>query len=386
MTPGKPTFTIGVEEEYMLVDVQTRDVVSDPPAEILQQCRAVDGDRFVEPELLRSQIEVNTRVCHEVGELRENLAHLRSIVVESSRHYGLAPLAASTHPFARWQVQHHTNKARYDMLSSNMRSLARRVLVCGMHVHVGIEDDELRIQLMNQFTPFLPLLLALSTSSPFWEGQDSGLKSYRIPVFDTFPRTGLPERYQDFSEYQQQLEMLQRAGVIEDATVIWWDLRPSDRYPTLEMRITDICTDIEDAIALAALTQSLMHYLYRLHCTGKPLPDYPRFLVDQNRWRAIRYGFDEGMIDLSHSCVLPIEDYLVDIVDCVSEDAQALGCQHELQHLLGIPRRGTSAHMQLAVYQQALNSGHNHEQALNEVVDFLLNKTAAGISPGIARS
>ncbi len=374
-----PSFTIGVEEEYLLVDVESRDVVNDPPAELLERCRAVDGERFVEPELLRSQIEVNTRVCQQVGEIRKNLGHLRAIVASTSRQFGLAPIAASTHPFARWQVQHHTHKSRYDMLSRNMRSLARRVLVCGMHVHVGIEDNDLRIQLMNQFTNFLPLFLALSTSSPFWEGQDSGLKSYRIPVFDTFPRTGLPQQYQNFNEYRHQVDILRNVGVIDDATVIWWDLRPSDRYPTLEMRITDMCTDIDDAIALAALTQALMHYLYRLLLAGNSQMNYPRFLVDQNRWRAIRYGYDEGLIDFSNSTVKSIDEWLEDIVERVSEDAVELGCMDELQRVLTIPQRGTSAHQQLACYQQARDEGHDHRQALSQVVDALISKTTEGI-------
>jgi len=379
MKPTMPSFTIGLEEEYLLVDRETRDVVNDPPQEILQQCRGCDGDRFVEPELLRSQIEVNTRVCNTVAEIRENLAHLRRIIVQTSERYGMAPVAASTHPFARWQQQHHTNKERYDMLTRDMCSLAKRVLVCGMHVHIGIENDELRIKLMNQLSHFLPLLLALSTSSPFWEGQDSGLKSYRLPVFDSFPRTGLPERYENYAEYRRHVDTLQQAGVIDDATVIWWDLRISDRYPTLEMRITDMCTDIDDAIALAALTQCLLHYLYRLQSRHMHWHDYPRFLVDQNRWRAIRYGYDEGMIDFSHAKIIPVADILQEVVEMVTEDAHELDCLAELKSVLQIPERGTSAHLQLKVYQQALANGNSQEKALQSVVDFLIEKTAEGL-------
>ena len=379
MKSPRPSFTIGVEEEYLLVDRATRDVVSEPPAEILQQCRANEDDRSIEPELLRSQIEVNTRVCNTVAEIRDNLKHLRRIVVQTSKQFGMAPVAVSTHPFAHWQRQHHTPKQRYDMLTRNMRSLAKRVLVCGMHVHVGIEDDELRVNLMNQFSHFLPLLLALSTSSPFWEGQDSGLKSYRLPVFDGFPRTGLPERYANYAEYRSHVETLQRVGIIEDATVIWWDLRISDRYPTLEMRITDMCTDINDAVALAALTQCLLHYLYRLHSKHMHWHAYHRFLVDQNRWRAIRYGYDEGMIDFAHAKITPVSDVLHEVVTMVAEDARELDCLAELELVLEIPRRGTSAHQQLATYHQALASGHSQEQALHKVVDSLISKTAAGL-------
>jgi carboxylate-amine ligase len=379
MTSAKPSFTIGVEEEYLLVDRATRDVVSEPPTEIVQQCRAHEDNRSIEPELLRSQIEVNTRVCNTVSELRDNLAHLRRVVVQASEHHGMAPVAASTHPFARWQLQHHTPKQRYDKLTRNMRSLAKRVLVCGMHVHVGIEDDELRVNLMNQLSHFLPLLLALSTSSPFWEGLDSGLKSYRLPVFDGFPRTGLPERYANYAEYRSHVESLQRVGVIEDATMIWWDLRISDRYPTLEMRITDTCTDINDAIAITALTQCLLHYLHRLRNQHMHWHDYHRFLVDQNRWRAIRYGYDEGLIDFAHAKIISVSDILHDLVTMLGEDARELDCLADLERVLEIPKRGTSAHQQLETYHQALASGHNQQQALHTVVDFLISKTAAGL-------
>ena len=379
MKSARPSFTIGLEEEYLIVDRETRDVVSDPPPQILQHCREYEGNRFVEPELLRSQIEVNTRVCNTVAEIRENLTQLRRIILTTSHQYGMAPVAASTHPFARWQQQHHTPKQRYDMLTRDMRSLAKRVLVCGMHVHVGIEDDELRIKLMNQFSQFLPLLLALSTSSPFWEGQDSGLKSYRLPVFDSFPRTGLPERYDSYAEYRHHIAILQKAGVLDDATVIWWDLRISDRYPTLEMRITDMCTDIDDAMALAALTQCLMHYLYRLQSEHMRWHDYPRFLVDQNRWRAIRYGYDEGMIDFTHASIIPIDDILQDMVGMLAQDARELDCLEELESVLKIPERGTSAHQQLGIYHQAISDGMSHGEALNSVVDFLIEKTAESL-------
>ncbi|MDJ0832796.1 MAG: carboxylate-amine ligase [Gammaproteobacteria bacterium] len=376
--PTQPSFTIGLEEEYLLVDRESRDVVSEPPGEILRQCRQLEGERFVEPELLRSQIEVNTHVCRRVSEIRPNLLHLRHTIAETSAQFGLAPIAASTHPFAHWQQQHHTPKARYEMLTRNMRSLAKRVMVCGMHVHVGIEDDELRMQLMNQFTPYLPLLLSLSTSSPFWEGQDSGLKSHRLPVFDGFPRTGLPEHYDSFAEYREHVEILQQVGVIEDATVFWWDLRPSDRYPTLEMRITDMCTEIDDALAIAALTQSLMHYLYRLREHHMHSREFHRFLVDQNRWRAIRYGYDEGFVNFSQRRIVSISELLPEIVDMVSADAEALGCLDELQQVLRIPERGTSAHQQLAIYQQGIKESGDARAAMQRVVDYLIETTTRG--------
>ncbi len=375
-----PSFTVGIEEEYLLVNRETRDVVSDPPREIFEQCARLAGEGLVEPELLRAQIEVDTRVCQRISEAREDLARLRGVVAQVADQFGLAPIAASTHPFGRWQEQRHTQKERYQMLSRDMQSLARRMLICGMHVHVGIEDDDLRVELLNQFTYFLPLLLALSTSSPFWEGQNTGLMSYRLPVFDGFPRTGLPEYFASFAEYQQHIGILEKAGVIKDPTVIWWDLRISARFPTLEMRITDVCTFIDDAASLAALTQSLLHYLYRLR--GQPMsrqPLYPRFLVDQNRWRAMRYGIDEGLVDFATAAVVPVADWLAQIVEQVREDAAQLDCLEELEGVLDIPKRGTSAHRQIATYQQALARGASEQEALPAVVDRLIVETTQGL-------
>ena len=378
--PGqKPSFTVGIEEEYLLVDRKTRDLVSDPPQEILEQCKALSDSALVEPELLRSQIEVDTRVCASISEAREDLARLRRLVVDVSARYGLAPIAASTHPFGHWQEQRPTQKERYLALSRDMQALARRLLICGMHVHVGIEDDELRIGLMNELTHFLPLLLALSTSSPFWEGQNTGLMSYRLPVFDNFPRTGLPERFTSYGEYRHQVELMVKAGIIEDATLIWWDLRPSDRYPTLEMRIADMCPRIDDTAGLAALTQCLLHRLYRLRRSHLGWRVYSRFLLDQNRWWATRYGMDRGLVDFATGEVVPVADILAETVAMLREDAEELGCTAELEHTLQIPRRGTSAHRQIQVYQEACAAGAGPEEALRTVVDSLIQETAQGL-------
>jgi len=322
---------------------------------------------------------VDTRVCRTIPEAREDLARLRRLVAKVADHHGLAPIAASTHPFGHWQIQHPTEKERYLTLSVDMQTLARRMLICGMHVHVGIENDELRIDLMNQFTHFLPLLLALSTSSPFWEGQNTGLMSYRLPVFDSFPRTGLPERFTNFAEYQHQVEILTKAGIIKDATMIWWDLRLSARYPTLEMRITDMCTRIDDAAGLAALTQSLLHWLYRLRCNHMSWRVYSRFLLEQNRWWAMRYGIDRGLVDFATAEVVPVTDLLTEIVNMVREDAVELGCVRELEQTLEIPRRGSSAHHQIRIYEEACAAGASQEEALHAVVDWLIEETIRGI-------
>jgi carboxylate-amine ligase len=371
-----PSFTVGIEEEYLLVDRESRDVAIDPPQEIFDQCGSIADRGLVGPELLRSQIEVDTRVCATVGEAREDLARLRRLIRQVAGGYGLAPIAASTHPFAEWHLQRQTHKARYDLLFRDMQSLARRLLICGMHVHVGIEDDELRVKLMNQFAGYLPLLLALSTSSPFWQGEDTGLKSYRLTVFDNFPRSGLPERFESFSDYERHIDILRRAGVLEDATFIWWDLRISARYPTLETRVADMCPLLDDAAGIAALTQSILHYLYRMHCDHKYVPVYSRFLIDQNRWRAMRYGYDEGLVDFATAEVVQISDVMADLYENVCPDADELGCSRELEYALEIPKRGTGAHRQLQVYNAAVGEGLQPEEALGRVVDELIDETA----------
>ncbi|MDH3337823.1 MAG: YbdK family carboxylate-amine ligase, partial [Gammaproteobacteria bacterium] len=225
MNNSGPKFTLGVEEEYLLIDPDTRALVADPPTTLMKECEDRLGTQ-VTSELLRSQVEIGTKVCSNVQEAREDLVRLRRCIKQVANSHGLEFIAASTHPFSLWHDQKHTRKERYDQLTIEMQGAARRLLICGMHVHVGIEDDELRIDLMNQMSYFLPHLLALSCSSPFWEGRDTGLKSYRLTVFDALPRTGIPERFASYAEYQRHVRVLMDAGLIEDSTRIWWDLRP----------------------------------------------------------------------------------------------------------------------------------------------------------------
>jgi glutamate---cysteine ligase / carboxylate-amine ligase len=369
-----PTLTIGIEEEYLLVDRATRAVVPDLPEGLLEQCQEKIAD-LVRPEFLRSQIEVGTRVCRSVGEARAELAWLRSSVGEVTNSFGLAPIAASTHPFSEWQEQHHTDKQRYHVLARDMQAVARRLLICGMHVHVGVGDDDLRIDLMNQVAYFLPHLLMLSTSSPFWRGEDSGLMSYRSSVFDELPRTGLPSRFESWTEYQRHVETLIFAGVLEDASMIWWDIRPSAKFPTLEMRITDVCSRLDDAIAIAALFQCIVRMLYRLRRANQRWRLYDRMLINENRWRAKRYGIDEGLIDFGRGEVVPCAALLEELLELTAEDASALDCSAEILHCRSIIGRGTSAHRQRAAYSAALAAGASPGEALRGVVDMLIEET-----------
>jgi glutamate---cysteine ligase / carboxylate-amine ligase len=376
----EPSFTVGVEEEYLLVDRGSRDLIAKLPAGMLETCRDAAQGQLVSPEFLRSQLEVGTRVCRTLPEVREALASLRRAVIQISAEHDIAPIAVSTHPFAEWTQQKYTARHRYVLLSRQMQATARRLLICGMHVHVGIEDDELRIDLLNQASYFLPHLLALTCSSPFWEGKDTGLKCYRLTVFDALPRTGIPERFSSWAEYERHIKILQDAGIIDDATTIWWDLRPSGRYPTLEARIMDMCTDIDDAMAVAALYVCILRMLYRLRRRNQRWRTYSPMLINENRWRAMRYSFDEGLIDLGRGEIVPFAELMDELLTMLHEDAQALGCEHEIGHVPTILQRGTSAHRQLAAFRSALKETGSAEQAQLAVVDHLITETAAGIT------
>jgi len=376
MTLDEPQFTLGIEEEYLLVDKETRSLVVDPPESLLSECKELLGNQ-VTNELLRSQIEIGTKVCNNIQEAREDLAKLRKHVIKVTGQHGIAPIACSTHPFSRWSEQELTPKDRYELLTTEMQAVARRMVICGMHVHVGINDDELRIDLMSQLTYLLPHLLALSCSSPFWNGENTGLKSYRLTIFDNLPRTGLPAEFQSYAEYQRHIQILINAGVMEDSTKIWWDLRPSARYPTLETRIMDVCTRMDDAIALAALLVSTIRMLYRLRIKNQRWREYNPMLIRENRWRAMRYSFDEGLIDFGIGSVVPFEQLLDEFIELTLEDAKSLDCESEVAATKDILRRGTSAHRQLKTYQSSIDAGKNSEDALKDVVDMLISETAA---------
>ncbi len=375
-------FTIGIEEEYLLVDPVTRDLVADPPSQMMDACQQALGDTLgeVSPEFLRSQIEIGTRVCCSIQEARETLAEIRATLARIAGRHDMALMAASTHPIARWNLQAHTDRDRYNTLAEDLQVVVRRLLICGMHVHVGIDDDDTRIDLLNQAVYFMPHLLALSSSSPFWKGEVTGLKSYRLSVFDELPRTGLPAQFDSFGEYQRTVDVLVNAGVIEDATKIWWDLRPSAKFPTLEMRVPDICTMLDDAITIAALFACICRMLYRLRRENKRWRAYTNFLLTENRWRAQRYGIEKGMIDFGRGEIVSFTELMEELLDLISEDADALNMRAEVENVHTILARGTSADRQLAVYQAALASGMNEGDAQNAVVDRLIEETVAGTS------
>ena len=366
----RPSFTLGIEEEYLIVDRETGDLVVEPGEAFFDACRAAVGER-VTAEFLQCQVEVGTQPQRNVGAAVAELGALRRAVAAAAEASGYAAMAASTHPFATWRKQHHTRKERYDGLWSDMGLPAWRMLISAMHVHCGIEDDDLRIDLMNQVSYFLPHMLALSCSSPFWEGVDTRLSSYRLTVFDALPRSGLPDELASFSEYRRLVENLVGVGCIEDGTKIWWDVRPSARFPTLEMRVTDICPRLRDAAAIAALYQSLLAFLFRLRMRNQRWRIYPNTLIGENRWRAQRYGGEGTLIDLGASRLAPVADLVEELIELVGEDAEALGCRAELEDLRRVPAEGNSAVRQRRVYEAALAAGAGEEAALRAVVEHL---------------
>jgi carboxylate-amine ligase len=361
--------TLGLEEEYLLYDLDTRELTHRPEG-FFAACEKALGKR-VAREFYRAQIEVATRVHTRLSDARDELVHLRGTLAEIADRYGIGILAASMHPFARQFEQDVTPRARYKSIQEDLAIVGRRLLVCGMHLHVGVEDNDERIDLMNQVRYFLPHLLTLSTSSPFFEGQDTGMKGYRLALYQECPRTGLPGRFSGWHEYRSTVDVLVRAGIIQDATKIWWDIRPSDRFPTLEMRITDMCTRVEDAVAIAALYACLLRMLARLRRSNRSWRQYPLFLLQENRWRAMRYGVKGTLFDFGRGELVPFRFLLEELMELVARDAEAIGCRDEIEHVRRIAVHGTSADRQLAAHRAAMDEGATETEALRAVVDHL---------------
>ena len=370
MVQDTPPFTIGIEEEYLLVDKETFALAHAPDSLIDACTRDLQGK--VSPEFLQCQIEIGTGVCATVGEARVDLAHLRRTVARHADEYGLAPIAASCHPFADWKDQHHTDKARYNKLRRDLAGVARRMLICGMHVHVGIPDEDMRINLVNQLKYFLPHLHALSTSSPYWQGDDTGMSSYRLTVFDNLPRTGLPPYMKDWGQFSSTVQTLIELGLIEDASKIWWDLRPSSKFPTIESRICDVAPRMEVTLTLAVLTQCLTRMLWRKSMEGDGWHVVQNFMVAENRWRAQRYGVSEGLIDFGRKSLIPFPQAVDEILELIAEDAEALDCVAEVHAAKDILKDGTSSDQQRVVYAQVIEEGADKRDALKAVVQTLI--------------
>ena len=379
MSTEKPAFTIGVEEEYLLVDPETRGLANRQPKGFMERCKEALGPQ-VTHEFLQSQIEVGTSVCTSAREVREELIRFRRTISDIAREFGLRMIAASTHPWAIWHQQVPVEMERYRILSEAHQSLARRMVICGTHVHAGIDDPKLRIELMNQVTYFLPHLLALSTSSPFWEGFDTGLKAFRPTIFGNLPRSGLPEQFESFADWSEMLELLAETGLCDDPTKIWWDIRPSAKHPTLEMRICDMCTRVEDTVTIAALYQTILAFLYHLRANNQSWRHYRRIFLAENKWRAQRYGIHGSLADLGRRTLVPLPELIEELIGFVSEHARELGCLSEVEHARAIVRNGTSSDHQLRVYKAALQDGADEHEAQIRVVDWLIEASLEGVT------
>ncbi|WP_435141654.1 carboxylate-amine ligase [Pseudopelagicola sp. nBUS_19] len=377
MSFTEPDFTIGVEEEYLLVDLDSLDLAPAPEA-LMQECSKRLQGQFA-PEYLNCQIEIGSRVCRTVGEARKDLHRLRSTVAKEAAKHNLAPIASSCHPFSDWRDQHQTDKERYNALRNDLGGVVRRMLICGQHVHVGIQDADQRIDLMNRVRYFLPHLLALSCSSPFWQGEDTGLACYRLTVFDNLPRTGIPPQMDSWSTYERSVQAMTDVGVIKDASKIWWDLRPSSHFPTIESRICDVSPRLETTLTIAALTQALCRMLWRLAKRNQRWRLYDRFLIEENRWRAQRYGVSEGLIDWGRRTIVSLDELLHELVELLQEDAEAFESIKEIENTISIVNNGNSADHQRAVYAESFNAGYDHDQALRAVVKHLTEEFHADL-------
>ena len=370
--------TLGVEEEYLLINPQTRAAKAAPPKAFFQAAKKALGDH-VTHEFLRCQIEIATPVCQNIDDVRTHLSHMRKTLSEIAIDHDMRLCAASTHPFSPWRTQKPTKQERYQKMDEDLQGAIRRMLICGTHIHVGILDDSMRIDIMNQMRYFLPHLLALSTSSPFWEGDKMGMLSYRLSVFDGMPRTGIPEAMASHDEYKRIVNVLVDAGVIEDATKIWWDLRPSVRFPTLEARIADMCTRMEDTLCITALYQCITHMLIKLKGRNIKWRNYPAMLIAENRWLAQRHGVRAGLIDFGKGECVPFECLIEEMLSMLMPHAQILGCEKEIAHARTIVKRGSSVCRQISIYDSAIAKGIKKKEALKLVVDDLVQGTIEGI-------
>ncbi len=377
--------TLGVEEEYQIVHPQTRDLHS-YVQEFLEQGKLIFPEEELKPEFMQSQIEVGSQVCRNVREVRQEVVRLRRTVAKIARDNDLCIAAASTHPFADWSAQQVTDAQRYRKLLDRLQGVASRLLIFGCHIHLGFGgQNELMIEIMNQLRYFLPHLLALSTSSPFWQGKDTGLKSYRSVFFEMLPRTGIPQSFRSYAEFEGFVDLLGRVGSIRneqtgqpDPTKIWWDVRPHMKFGTLEVRIADVCTKVDEIVCLAALVQATAYKLIVMHRRNQSWRRYRRAHLVENKWRAMRYGVEGKLIDFGKREEVPMNFLALEWLEWVDDVVDELGSRAEVEHVRAILAEGTSADRQLRTYRRALKDGASEQDALFAVVDQLVAETLEG--------
>ena len=362
-------FTLGIEEEFQIIDPETRELRSHIQ-EILADGKVLLKEH-VKSEMHQSVVELGTEICSDVRCVRQEVLQLRSELAMLAAHDGLKIASAGTHPFSHWMDQLTTVDERYTTIVQDMQQIARANLIFGLHVHVGIPDREAGIDIMNQARYFLPHLYALSVNSPFWLGQNTGLKAYRQMIFERFPRSGIPDAFESLSEYEDYLKLLVMTGCIDNAKKIWWDIRLHPFFDTIEFRICDAQSRVEDTIALAAIMQAIVVKLHKLRCANVTFRMYPRRLIDENRWRASRYGLDGKMIDFGRNCEMDERELLHEMLEFIAPEIDELGSQRELAHIERIMREGTGADRQLAVWERAGD--------MKAVVDHIVDETYEGL-------
>jgi carboxylate-amine ligase len=364
-----PSLTLGIEEEYQIIDPETRELRS-YITEILNGDHMVLGE--VKPELHQSMVEIGTRVCRTPAEVRAELVRLRGTVMQLAGKNGLVIAAAGTHPFSSWLTQEITPLERYMGVRQDLADLAQQLLIFGTHVHIGIEDRDFLIDTMNVARYFVPHVLTLSTSSPFWMGRDTGLKSYRSIIFRNFPRTGIPPVLNSWTDYAALVDTMVRTGCVPNASKIWWDVRPNHSYPTLEFRVCDVCTRIDEAVCVAAILQAIVAKLWKLRRDNMTFRVYPTALIEENKWRAVRYGLDGRLIDLGKDQELAAGALVRELLEWFVDDVlDELGSRAEVEYAFRILEQGTSADRQLARYRETGD--------LKSVVDSLIAETAEGV-------
>ena len=370
-----PAFTIGIEEEYQTVDPVSRDLRSHIHTEIIEKGKLLLQEK-VKAEMHQSVIEVGTSVCGNIKEARNEVMNLRRDMISLAKENGLRLVAAATHPFADWRAQEITPDVRYKNIVEDLQLVARANLIFGLHVHIGVEDRETAIQLMNHARYFLPHILALSTNSPFWLGMNTGLKSYRCKVFDKFPRTNIPDYFPSWGEYENFVKLLIKTNCIDNAKKIWWDIRPHPFFNTLEFRICDIPLRVEETIALAALIQATVAKLYKLYSANQGFRLYRRALIMENKWRAARYGLSGKLIDFGKQKEVPVCDLIREYLEFVEDVVDELDSREQLNYINEILAMGSGADRQLSVYQETGD--------LKKVVDYMIAQTEAGLEEGVS--
>jgi carboxylate-amine ligase len=364
------TFTLGIEEEFAIIDPETRELRSHIQ-EILEGGKVVLKEQ-IKPEMHQSVVELGTEICQSVVDARAHVIELRTKLAELAGRGGLKIASVGTHPFSHWRDQLITQGERYQEIVKDMQQLARANLIFGLHVHVGIPDRQSAIHVMNQARYFLPHIYALSANSPFWVGQDTGLKGYRLKVFERFPRTGIPDAFESLSEYEDYCKLLVKTGCVDNAKKIWWDIRLHPFFETLEVRVCDAQSRVDDTLAIAALIQAVIAKLHTLLRQNITFRVYRRRLLDENRWRASRYGLDGKLIDFGKETEVETRSLLNELLEFVSTEVNELGTEREMAHIERIMRGGTGADRQLAVWERT--------QDMKAVVDHIVTETYEGLN------